>query len=289
MIKVEHVKKNFGHLEVLHDVSLTVDDGNVVVILGPSGSGKTTLLRTINFLERADKGTLTIGDTTIDLHGAKKKDVLAVRRKTAMVFQNYNLFANKTALENIVEALVTGHGVPRAQAVERAKLELEKVGLSDKENYYPSQLSGGQQQRVGIARAVALDAEVILFDEPTSALDPELVGETLALIKQVAKEGHTMIVVTHEMSFAEKWRTKLYSWTAVMSLKKEIRRIFFIIRKKSGRNNSCEGFFRRLIYHPIYSKHKKRRGFYGETDSGHNPGQPSEFCGCAGRRIAVFA
>lgn len=209
MIKIEHVKKNFGHLEVLHDVSLTVDDGNVVVILGPSGSGKTTLLRSINFLERADKGSLTIGDTTVDLHGAKKKDVLSVRRKTAMVFQNYNLFANKTALENIVEALVTGHGLPKAAAIERAKLELKKVGLSDKENYYPSQLSGGQQQRVGIARAVALDAEVILFDEPTSALDPELVGETLALIKQVAKEGHTMIVVTHEMSFAEEVADKV--------------------------------------------------------------------------------
>lgn len=203
MIKIEHVKKSFGHLDVLHDVSLTVEDGSVVVILGPSGSGKTTLLRSINFLERADKGSLTIGDTTVDLHSAKKKQVLDVRRKTSMVFQNYNLFANKTALENIVEALVTGHNVPKAQAIERAKEELRKVGLSDKADYYPSQLSGGQQQRVGIARAVALDAEVILFDEPTSALDPELVGETLSLIKQVAKDGHTMIVVTHEMSFAE--------------------------------------------------------------------------------------
>lgn len=202
MIKLEHVKKSFGHLEVLHDVSLTVDDGNVVVILGPSGSGKTTLLRSINFLERADSGTLFLGDSVVDLHGAKKKDMLAVRRKTSMVFQNYNLFANKTALENIVEALVTGHGVPKAQAVERAKLELAKVGLSDKEDYYPSQLSGGQQQRVGIARAVALDAEVILFDEPTSALDPELVGEILQLIKKIAEKNITMVIVTHEMQFA---------------------------------------------------------------------------------------
>ena len=209
MIKVEHVKKSFGHLEVLHDVTLTVDDGSVVVILGPSGSGKTTLLRTINFLERADKGTLFLGDAEYDLHSAKKKEVLDIRRKTSMVFQNYNLFANKTALENIVEALVTGHGVPKVQAIERAKLELKKVGLSDKENYYPSQLSGGQQQRVGIARAVALDAKVILFDEPTSALDPELVDETLSLIKQVAREGHTMIVVTHEMSFAEEVADKV--------------------------------------------------------------------------------
>lgn len=203
MIEIEHVKKSFGHLDVLHDVSLTVDDGSVVVILGPSGSGKTTLLRSINFLERADKGRLTIGNISVDLHAAKKKEILEVRRRTSMVFQNYNLFANKTALENIGEALVTSHGIPKNDAVKRAKNELHKVGLGSKEDYYPSQLSGGQQQRVGIARAVALDAEVILFDEPTSALDPELVGETLSLIKQVAKEGHTMIVVTHEMSFAE--------------------------------------------------------------------------------------
>lgn len=203
MIKLENVQKSFGHLKVLKDVSLTVDEKNVVVILGPSGSGKTTLLRSINFLERADKGTLTIGDTTVDLHGAKKKDVLKIRRKTAMVFQNYNLFANKTVLENIMEGLVTARGVPKDAARERGLLELGKVGLSDKADYYPCQLSGGQQQRVGIARAVALDAEVILFDEPTSALDPELVGETLQIIKKVAQEGHTMIVVTHEMGFAE--------------------------------------------------------------------------------------
>lgn len=203
MIKLEHVKKSFGHLEVLHDVSLNVDDGTVVVILGPSGSGKTTLLRSINFLEKADAGTLEIGGKTVDLHSAKKKEILDVRKRTAMVFQNYGLFANKTVLQNITEGLIVARNVPKEKAEERARLELRKVGLSDKENYYPSQLSGGQQQRVGIARAVALDSEVILFDEPTSALDPELVGETLSLIKQVAREGHTMIVVTHEMSFAE--------------------------------------------------------------------------------------
>ena len=203
MIKIENVQKSFGHLKVLQNVSLTVDDGSVVVILGPSGSGKTTLLRSINFLERADKGTLTIGNTVVDLHNARKKEVLDIRRKTSMVFQNYNLFANKTALENITEGLITAHGVPKEKAYERAMYELQKVGLKDKADYYPNQLSGGQQQRVGIARAVALDAEVILFDEPTRALDPELVGETLSLIKEIAKEGHTMIVVTHEMSFAE--------------------------------------------------------------------------------------
>ncbi|MCR5623038.1 MAG: amino acid ABC transporter ATP-binding protein [Treponema sp.] len=209
MIKIENVKKSFGHLKVLQDVSLSVNSGDVVVILGPSGSGKTTLLRSINFLEKADAGRLTIGSTSVDLHSARKKEILEVRRKTAMVFQNYNLFANKTALENVTEGLVTARKVPKAQAVERALAELKKVGLSDKADYYPSQLSGGQQQRVGIARAVALDAEVILFDEPTSALDPELVGETLQIIKNVAKEGHTMIVVTHEMSFAEEAADKV--------------------------------------------------------------------------------
>ena len=209
MIKLENVKKSFGHLQVLHDVSLTVEEGDVVVILGPSGSGKTTLLRSINFLEKADSGTLTIGDKTVDLHSAKKKDILEIRRKTSFVFQNYNLFANKTAVENVMEGLVTARGVSKQVARERALEELKKVGLLDKADYYPSELSGGQQQRVGIARAVALDSEVILFDEPTSALDPELVGDALKLIKKIAKEGRTMIVVTHEMSFAEEVADKV--------------------------------------------------------------------------------
>ena len=209
MIELKNVKKSFGHLKVLQGVSLTVNEGEVIVILGPSGSGKTTLLRTINFLEKADEGTLSIGNTKVDLHSAKKKEILEVRRKTAMVFQSYNLFANKTALENITEGLITARKISKAEAEKRALEELKKVGLLDRANYYPSQLSGGQQQRVGIARAVALDAEVILFDEPTSALDPELVGETLQIIKNVAKEGHTMIVVTHEMSFAEEVADKV--------------------------------------------------------------------------------
>ena len=209
MIELKNVKKSFGHLKVLLDVSLTVNEGDVVVILGPSGSGKTTLLRSINFLEKADEGSLTIGSTKVDLHSAKKKEILEVRRKTAMVFQNYNLFANKTALENITEGLITARKISKAEAEKRALEELKKVGLADRADYYPSQLSGGQQQRIGIARAVALDAEVILFDEPTSALDPELVGETLQIIKNVAKEGHTMIVVTHEMSFAEEVADKV--------------------------------------------------------------------------------
>ena len=186
----------------MQNVFLTVNEGDVVVILGPSGSGKTTLLRSINFLEKADEGSLTIGSTKVDLHSAKKKEILEVRRKTAMVFQNYNLFANKTALENITEGLITARKISKAEAEKRALEELKKVGLADRADYYPSQLSGGQQQRIGIARAVALDAEVILFDEPTSALDPEMVGEVLNVIKELAREGMTMVVVTHEMGFA---------------------------------------------------------------------------------------
>lgn len=202
-IHVDHVKKAFGKQQVLKDVSLKVDDGDVVVVLGPSGSGKTTLLRCINFLETADEGTLTIGENTVDLHSAKKKEILKVRRKIGFVFQNYGLFQNKTALQNITEGLIVSRKVPKTEAVEKAEEMLEWVGLVDKKDAYPCMLSGGQQQRIGIARAVALDPELILFDEPTSALDPELVGDVLALIKKVSEQGISTVVVTHEMQFAE--------------------------------------------------------------------------------------
>jgi len=203
MIELKNVKKSFGKTEVLKNVSIQVEDGQVVVILGPSGSGKTTLLRCINFLENADKGNLTIGNTNVDLVKSSKRQILEIRRKTAYVFQNYSLFANKTAIDNVMEGMVIARKVPKQEAIKKAKEALDWVGLSDKYDSYPAQLSGGQQQRVGIARAVVLDPEVILFDEPTSALDPELVGETLKVIKKVAQKGITMIVVTHEMSFAQ--------------------------------------------------------------------------------------
>ena len=203
MVEIKHVKKSFGKQEVLKDVSLNVQDGEVVVILGPSGSGKTTLLRCLNFLERAEAGKITIGDSSINFENLKKKEIHNIRKKTGFVFQNYNLFANKTALGNVMEGLVTARKVPKKEAEKIAAETLDWVGLADRYDYYPSQLSGGQQQRVGIARAVALNPEVLLFDEPTSALDPELVGEILGLIKKVAEKGITMIVVTHEMSFAQ--------------------------------------------------------------------------------------
>ncbi|MGE7838396.1 amino acid ABC transporter ATP-binding protein [Viridibacillus arvi] len=203
MLSIKNVHKSFDNNEILKGVDLSIDKGDVVVILGPSGSGKTTLLRCLNFLEKADQGHATFGEIDVNLHDAKKKDIHAIRQKIAFVFQNYNLFNNKTALENVIEGLIIGRKVPKNEAIEIGKKALSKVGLTDKYDAYPSQLSGGQQQRVGIARAVALNPDIILFDEPTSALDPELVGEVLAVMKNIANEGTTMLVVTHEMSFAK--------------------------------------------------------------------------------------
>lgn len=202
MIQVKGVYKSFGKQQVLKGIDLTVEKGEVVVLLGPSGSGKTTFLRCLNFLEHPDDGEITIGETRVDCKTVTKKEILQLRRNTAMVFQLYNLFKNKTALENVMEGLVIARNIPKIEAEEISRKILDKVGLAAKYDAYPSELSGGQQQRVGIARALALNPEVILFDEPTSALDPELVGEVLAVMKKVAKEGLTMIVVTHEISFA---------------------------------------------------------------------------------------
>lgn len=199
---MEHVRKSFGALEVLQGVDLSVDKGDVVAILGPSGSGKTTLLRCVNFLERADGGTLAFNGERFDLARMAKRDVARLRKKTAFVFQGYNLFLNKTALENVTEGLITGRGIPKAEAVDAARRALDKVGMLDRADHYPSQLSGGQQQRTAIARAIAAQPEIIYFDEPTSALDPELTGEVLSVMRQLAEEGMTMLVVTHELGFA---------------------------------------------------------------------------------------
>ena len=209
MLKITNVHKSFRKNKILKGVDLTVNKGDVVVILGPSGSGKTTLLRTIAFLETADKGELEFDEIKTSLSNAHKKTILDVRKKIGFVYQNYNLFANKTALENVMEGLVIARKVPKEEAKTIAEDALKKVGLLEKKDFYPSQLSGGQQQRVGIARAIAYKPDVVLFDEPTSALDPELVGEVLSVIKALAKEGTTMIVVTHEMSFAEEAATQV--------------------------------------------------------------------------------
>ena len=202
MLELKDVHKAFGGVEVLKGVSLRVNQGDVIAILGPSGSGKTTLLRCANFLERADAGELVFDGETIPLNAVSKRDIARIRKKTAFVFQNYNLFANKTAIQNVTEGLIAGRGIPKAEAIQTAKAALEKVGLSDRADYYPSQLSGGQQQRVAIARAIAVNPEIIYFDEPTSALDPELTGEVLSVMRALANDGMTMLVVTHEMGFA---------------------------------------------------------------------------------------
>ncbi len=202
MLEIRNLRKAFGPLQVLKGIDLDVNKGDVVAILGSSGSGKTTMLRCLNFLERADAGTMDFDGRRIELHRATRAEINALRRRTGFVFQNYNLFANKTALQNVTEGLIIARKMPRRTAEELAHAQLVKVGMEDRADYYPSQLSGGQQQRVAIARAMAADPEILYFDEPTSALDPELTGEVLAVMRQLAREGRTMLVVTHEMDFA---------------------------------------------------------------------------------------
>ncbi len=209
LLKIEGVRKRFGDNEVLKGISLEIGKGEVIAILGPSGSGKTTLLRCINFLERADEGKLTLDGRTYDMHLISKAETAAVRRKTAFVFQNYNLFLNKSVIQNVMLGLTAARGMPRAMAAEKARAALQKVGMLEKAHAYPISLSGGQQQRVAIARGLATDPEIIYFDEPTSALDPELIGEVLNVMRQLADEGMTMLVVTHEMEFARKVSSRI--------------------------------------------------------------------------------
>ena len=209
MLEIHDVRKQFDSLRVLDGISFDVEKSDVVAILGPSGSGKTTMLRCLNFLEKADSGTMVFDGKRIDLSKATKAEIAELRKKTAFVFQSYNLFLNKTVLDNVTLGLTAGAGMKRKDAVEIATRMLEKVGMADKLSSYPSQLSGGQQQRVAIARALASKPEIIFFDEPTSALDPELIGEVLNVMRQLAEEGMTMLVVTHEMSFARNVSNKV--------------------------------------------------------------------------------
>lgn len=202
MLEIHDLQKSFGDLHVLKGIDLNIQKGDVVAVLGSSGSGKTTLLRCINFLEHADAGTMTFDGQRVALDRITHAQIHALRRRTGFVFQNYNLFANKTALQNVTEGLIIARKMPRAQAEEIGRAALVEVGMEDRADSYPSQLSGGQQQRVAIARAIAADPEIIYFDEPTSALDPELTGEVLAVMRKLAQEGRTMLVVTHEMDFA---------------------------------------------------------------------------------------
>ena len=214
LVEVEHLRKSFGDHVVLEDVSFSVDAGTVTCVIGPSGSGKTTLLRALNALEVPDSGVVRIGDTTVDfadinpgargrLPRARRAELKRLRRHSGMVFQAHHLFPHRTALQNVIEGPVVVQGESVVEATDRARELLDKVGLSAHADKYPFQLSGGQQQRVGIARALAMRPDLVLFDEPTSALDPELVGDVLGVMKDLAAEGWTMVVVTHELRFAQ--------------------------------------------------------------------------------------
>lgn len=200
MIVFDQVNKYFGDFHVLKDINLQVEKGEVVVVIGPSGSGKSTMLRCINRLESINSGTLKVNDISVN---DKKTDINKIRREIGMVFQHFYLYPHKTVLQNITLAPMKVLGKSEEEAVKTAKIYLEKVGIPDKANAYPAQLSGGQQQRVAIARGLAMNPEIMLFDEPTSALDPEMIGEVLDVMKALAKEGMTMVVVTHEMGFAK--------------------------------------------------------------------------------------
>ena len=208
MLTIRNVNKQFDGTPVLNNVSLSVNKGDVIAIIGQSGGGKTTLLRCMNFLETADSGEMEFDGACFDLRHISARQIARIRRKTAFVFQGYNLFRNKTALQNVMLGLTVARKMPKKQAEEIARAAMEKVGLAEKAASYPNALSGGQQQRVAIARALATKPEIIYFDEPTSALDPELTGEVLSVMRRLAEEGMTMLVVTHELGFARNVSTK---------------------------------------------------------------------------------
>lgn len=232
-VSVRALAKSFGKLEVLRDVNLEVNSGEVVVILGPSGSGKTTLLRSLNFLEQPDSGSISVCEQQIDVRSGialsrqDKQAITRLRQKTAMVFQSFNLFPHKTALENVTEGLISVRKVTKTVAGERGMVLLKQVGLQDKAGSYPAKLSGGQKQRVAIARGLAMDPEVIFFDEPTSALDPELRDEVLTVMRDLAKAGMTMVVVTHELRFAREVADRVVFMEGGVIVANETPEVFF--------------------------------------------------------------
>lgn len=247
MLMVKNIRKAFGVTEVLKGIDLQVHKGDVVAILGPSGSGKTTLLRCLNFLEKADDGEFTFDGENYSYSKISKKAIGDLRKKTAFVFQNFNLFANKTALQNVTEGLIVARRIPKKEAELLGEQALDKVGLSDKYDAYPHQLSGGQQQRVGIARAIVAKPEIIFFDEPTSALDPELIGEVLSVMRQLAKEGMTMLVVTHEISFARQVSNKVIFMDGGKVLESGDSKAFF----DKPKTERAEEFIRNLAEHSV--------------------------------------
>lgn len=249
IIQLNNIHKHYQDNHVLKGVDLTVQKGEVVAIIGSSGSGKTTLLRCINYLEKPNEGSITLDGFTLQAKKVTKSDILTLRRKSAMVFQHHNLFQNKTVIENVMEGLIVVQKKKKAEAYEIGVALLGKVGLADKIDAYPVQLSGGQQQRVGIARALALNPAVILLDEPTSALDPELVGEVLEVIREIAKTGITMIIVTHEMSFAREIASRvIFMDGGVIAEEGTPQQIF-----TAATNDRTKQFLRRFITEPEYN------------------------------------
>lgn len=248
MIEINNIHKSFDKNHVLKGVNLTVNKGETVALLGSSGSGKSTLLRCINLLETPDDGQIRINDFHFSAGKINKKIKLEARRCTAMVFQNFGLFANKTALENVTEALITVKKLDKAKAVEIGRTFLDKVGLLDQADQYPSTLSGGQKQRVAISRALALDPKIILFDEPTSALDPELVGEVLGVIKKAANEKVTMLIVTHEMDFARDVADKVAFMSEGEIVETSTPKEFFTNPQNERSQKFLERYFQRYTY-----------------------------------------
>lgn len=245
MLEIRNIHKSFGSTPVLDGIDLDVNQGDVIAIIGPSGSGKTTLLRCLNYLEHADEGTMVFDQETFAMNKISKKDIAQLRKKTAFVFQSYNLFANKTALKNVTEGLIVGRKMPKEKAREIAMKALEKVGLADRSDAYPAQLSGGQQQRVAIARALAMQPKVMLFDEPTSALDPEMVNEVLDVMVELAHEGMTMLCVTHEMGFARKVADKVVFMSDGQILEQSTPEDFF----ENPKTDRAKDFLSKILTH----------------------------------------
>lgn len=243
MLEVKNLHKKFENTEILKGIDFKINKGEVVAVLGSSGSGKTTMLRCISFLEKADQGEIAFDDFHKDITKIKQKEIRQLRMKMGFVFQNYNLFRNKTVIENVMEGLRMAQKKTVSEAREIAVNTLKKVGMLERADYYPDQLSGGQQQRVAIARAIALSPEVILFDEPTSALDPELTGEVLDVMKILANEGTTMVVVTHEMGFAQSAANRVVFMDGGVIIEDRPSKEFF----SSPREDSVKRFLRRVI------------------------------------------
>ncbi|MCR6570863.1 amino acid ABC transporter ATP-binding protein [Campylobacter insulaenigrae] len=242
MIKIENLVKKYGSLEVLKNISTTVNKGDIIAIIGPSGGGKSTFLRCLNKLETPDSGNIYINNINIL---DKKVDINKIRQKVSMVFQHFNLFNNKNILENLCLAPIQTKILDKEEAVAKAKILLNKVGLSDKESYFPHNLSGGQKQRIAIARSLMMNPDIILFDEPTSALDPEMIGEVLNIMKEVAKEGLTMLVVTHEMGFAKNVANRLFFMDKGVIATDENPKIAF----ENPKNERLKEFLNKVLNH----------------------------------------